>query len=754
MNEQKQKLDQTALLVFFPSVVALAIIPILMRATIIISQITEDAGLFKGTLDENTGDYYYVDIYSQCKAFAVVLFACIMLVIALLCCRYLFRRAEKRSLIYVGASVTFVLLSLASTLGAEHREVALYGVFDRAEGFFTTACYFVLFLFTMYALRKTENFRYVIIALMICFGTNLVIGLFQYTGNNLFLYDWFTAFAVDHRYEDMMQLNTFNAERKSMYGALYHYNYVGSFTGMIIPLFTVLALYGKKLIHKIVFALFAVAALFMLFASSARSGIIAIAAALVVGIFVFARVLIRRWKTTVTIVAAAAIVFIGANIALNNALFSRIPSLINDVIEFILPTSQDADLFDLLPVRSVDHNTDGTVSLTTQTDTVTIKFDPITQTYDMTDSSGTLLELNVDSNGYRTIDDADFAALNFQFVSSVEEMEYSDAFYIWFDGRDDSPLLFKLFNNKQIHLIDLNTGERITVENAEAIGFEGKEKLGSSRGYIWSRTLPLLKNCLVTGYGPDHFVYAFPQNDYLAKYYSYNEGFYITVDKPHNLYLQIAVSNGLIALIAFLVICVFYLIDSLRLYALKKQYRIEQVYGISVMLAIVGYLAAGLFNDSVVSVAPVFWILLGTGAALNTINRRMDKGECADPDEYVAPARAKSKKELSRDAEIEQQAGDLASKIRGEEAEQREATHKKMQEVMEQLKAAAAAEDAARKERSDKRRERRIAEENTPPKPKKTTITKEEADEMLARVRALREKTENQKNDSNTNGNA
>ena len=122
-------------------------------------------------------------------------------------------------------------------------------------------------------------------------------------------------------------------------------------------------------------------------------------------------------------------------------------------------------------------------------------------------------------------------------------------------------------------------------ENAAHIGFEGKEKIGSSRGYIWSRTFPLLENCLITGYGPDTFTYIFPQNDVLAKYYSYEQfgqGFYVTVDKPHNMYIQIFYSSGLIALLAFLGIVVFYLVDCFRLYALRREYRTEQAMGISV----------------------------------------------------------------------------------------------------------------------------------------------------------------------------
>ena len=37
----------------------------------------------------------------------------------------------------------------------------------------------------------------------------------------------------------------------------------------------------------------------------------------------------------------------------------------------------------------------------------------------------------------------------------------------------------------------------------------------------------------------------------------------------------------------------------------------------AVFSAIVSYCVAGIFNDSVVPVAPVFWVLLGLGIAMN-----------------------------------------------------------------------------------------------------------------------------------------
>ena len=98
------------------------------------------------------------------------------------------------------------------------------------------------------------------------------------------------------------------------YGALYNSNYMGSFTGLIIPLFTVMAMYSKKAVYRVLFIVFDLLSVFMLLGSSARSGIVAIAAALVVGIIVFARVIAKHWKPCVIAAASIAVVLVGANL--------------------------------------------------------------------------------------------------------------------------------------------------------------------------------------------------------------------------------------------------------------------------------------------------------------------------------------------------------------------------------------------------------------------------------------------------------
>lgn len=765
MNNNKAKIDLMALVMFLPSIIAAAIIPVIMHITQVLTPLEETYQFLGGNIIENEGEavqYQLFDVYSQGKGVAIIVMALIMIGMALVCCMSLFRRIEKRSLVYVGSAVVFVIMSLASALGSDYQSVAFFGEYDRAEGFWSLACYFVMFLFSMYAFRTYGNFRPLTIALFVAVGINTVIGITQLAGNSLVNQDWFINLIRDSSlkgYTLSAQTSTTN-----VYGTLYNGNYVGSFAGLIIPLFTVMAIYSRQWLWRILYIVFDLMTVFLLVGSTARSGVVAVAAALVVGIIVFARQIAKHWKPCVAIAAAGAVCIVGANFALDNRLFKRIPSLVQDAVGLFLPADEeDKDLYSKLPIREISTPGNSTLTFTAQNDTLTLTYDPEIKNYSFTDSTGTEVPYNstfilgitgynnlvinahysegcvdaslgetsarflIDSEGNLSIDentpyiagddgssfddsmgivtisdgtssfymeyDTDYQRLffvtaddenieynesitfpgrfdgvNLLLMSSEEESYIRDVVALTFNKDSGNSLFFMLENEKRIRMIHYRTANHFDPIKAESFGFDGKEKLGSSRGYIWSRTIPLLKNCLITGYGADTFTYIFPQNDVLAKYYSYEDfgqGFYVTVDKPHNLYLQIAYGNGMIALLAFLTICVFYLVDCFRLYALRREYRSEQIMGAAVMLGIVGYLAAGMFNDSVVHVAPLFWILLGTGAALNTINRRMDKNVVLDED-YI-PVNTKpepSASQLRKEREAADAGKQLAERIR------------------------------------------------------------------------------------------
>jgi hypothetical protein len=136
---------------------------------------------------------------------------------------------------------------------------------------------------------------------------------------------------------------------------------------------------------------------------------------------------------------------------------------------------------------------------------------------------------------------------------------------------------------------------------------------GTGRAYIWSKTLDLIKERPIFGYGLDTLAYFFPQDDPM-KNAGLNDPNTI-VDKPHNMYIGIAFGAGIIALLAFLVLLFRHAWQHIAL--LKKRIRTErQVILASLFAGWCAYLVQALFNDSVIGTGVVFWILFGVSISL------------------------------------------------------------------------------------------------------------------------------------------
>lgn len=115
----------------------------------------------------------------------------------------------------------------------------------------------------------------------------------------------------------------------------------------------------------------------------------------------------------------------------------------------------------------------------------------------------------------------------------------------------------------------------------------------SGRAYMWKRAIPVLKDSILLGKGPGTYLHYVPQfherGDQIGFYHR-------AIDRPHNMFINIWASSGLLSLIA-LGSLVFKKLKTSKNYPLK--------------LAIIGYLMAGVFTDSVLCVTPYFSLLLG-----------------------------------------------------------------------------------------------------------------------------------------------
>ena len=134
-------------------------------------------------------------------------------------------------------------------------------------------------------------------------------------------------------------------------------------------------------------------------------------------------------------------------------------------------------------------------------------------------------------------------------------------------------------------------------------------KVGSNRMYIYKTTVPLLFKNPLLGSGPDTFQVAYPQE----KYRDF-KGRMLILDKAHSEYLQLGVTLGFPALIAYLWFLVVVLKKSFCAIKPKRKYQI------AVFLAVISYLVQATFNISVIAVAPVLWVLLGLNFVVVDLN--------------------------------------------------------------------------------------------------------------------------------------
>jgi len=160
---------------------------------------------------------------------------------------------------------------------------------------------------------------------------------------------------------------------------------------------------------------------------------------------------------------------------------------------------------------------------------------------------------------------------------------------------------FLIENNKAgLELYDIYGTEVKNVE-IDKLGFDGVERFASSRGYIWSRSLPLIRENIIKGVGADVYALEFPQRDYLGKISTFGK-YTHAVDKPHNIYLYIVISFGLVGCILFCGVIVSALVS-----LVKK----SSDGGKTLLLSIISMCITWTFNDSMLYYASLFWILLG-----------------------------------------------------------------------------------------------------------------------------------------------
>lgn len=209
----------------------------------------------------------------------------------------------------------------------------------------------------------------------------------------------------------------------------------------------------------------------------------------------------------------------------------------------------------------------------------------------------------------------------------LDEKKFSDFCFGCFEQNGISYLFFRhndinwTFTKdtpKGVYSFISTYGKLENIESAEKAYSTKFDGLFTYRGYIWNRTVPLLKKYFLMGSGPNTFGLVFPQNDYVDRSKAGSGFYYEILTKPHNMYLQTAVQTGVVSCMALLVfggLCMKTLFQ--RLYkACKKNNDFNIKILMTFIIAIMAYCILGITNDSSVAVAPTFWLLSGLGIGM------------------------------------------------------------------------------------------------------------------------------------------
>lgn len=593
LNGKARKYRDENIMYILPLIMAVAFVPII----VFFKQLPLDDVSKQFWPTDNNSDFfsYYKSIFIMVSAAGAILL-------------FLFKSYQqginfKKVNIYIPVAVYSFFVILSAVL-SKYPSVSANGFADRYEGAYVLLSYMVLLLATVNFLNGEKQIRIFLGLLFVSAAIIGLIGLFQFFGLDLFKSMFGKLLILPSKYHNLAETMSFQFNKYTIYSTLYNTNFVGSYMAMLFPITLISFLMVKKRLVKISLGVLTVILFMNWVGCRSRAGYVGGALALIVAIIFLRKEILKKIKLAIAVVGAFVIIFFIMNAVSDGALAGRIlPQIGNNAssqsTEKGQPTQQ------IKPFGFEDIKLDSKkVSIIGSIETLSLVLEENQVHFLATDGSD--LNFNSGEDGKMSFLDSRYEGI------SIIKDQKQNLFRIIVGAKQ-----VLLFVDKNGFKIVGQKGKLIDrLENVEKFGFEGNETLGSSRGYIWSRSIPLLKHYLFVGSGPDTYAFVFPQFDVVGKLKAFDKVSEI-VDKPHNMYLQIGINTGVVSLIAIIALFAMYLVSCIKLYIRCKFTNMYEVIGVAIFAAVSGYLGAAFFNDSLVSVAPVFWVLLGLGISCN-----------------------------------------------------------------------------------------------------------------------------------------
>jgi hypothetical protein len=519
------------------------------------------------------------------------------------------------------ASGVFLLFALISTILSDYSYTAWHGTYDRGEGFWIWFAYFIVFFGAMFYVREEKHAKVILWGLIFSSIIMGVFGLSQFMQRDLFgngFVQWLVTSGVAE------YINDFAIVFPTAFGTLYNPNTFGLYTAMLTPIliFTGITYDGKKIIN--VLLLIAGGLMFVgIFGSRSLGGMVGIAAAVgLIVVTLFCTLGYRIYKKQILL----------PKLRLSNATpwLAGVAVLAVVIVSlFFIPIINDRLILQWERFNSaVRAEYQPTFDFTFAGDTMHVFFggEPVfSATVERDIYPG--FEVPLSERGeWITVRDATGGIVPMlTYIPEEERIVYI------FDVPNFQHISFTyvsnafVYNNMVFVRIDnviygfSSVGQYIDMTvPIPSFGFRGREQWGSSRGYIFSRSFPLLPRYWLIGSGPDSYINVFPQHDIIGKMQNLPSPYQI-VDKAHNLYIQTWITTGGISALTLIFIFSHYLITTFLFLVrtIGKKSRFDYGLQMGLLAGIGAFCVASLSTDSIIGSTGVFFVLLGLGYGVN-----------------------------------------------------------------------------------------------------------------------------------------
>ena len=579
------------------SILAAGIVPLIMRT------FTYDSHL--SGYEWFPSDGTVVDIFLAYKSFAIITIG-ICMAIALAYRAYEHEKFPVTRLFMV--LFAYAALVLISGIASKWKGFAFGGSYEMFESVLVVLCYVMFAFYTFTDVKNEKTVRTLLKWTGIFVLILMLIGVFQGFGADFFATKFGKVLYSTPSFWSSLDSLVIRMPKGTSYSTLYNPNYFSLYLALVLPMAVAAFFAVKEKKARILSGAIIVCSVILLITDISITGVMSL---VISGIITLLVVLSRNKKPFIAAASILAVVIVIG-------------------IVLVVAVKPVQELF----LRKINADptplTAGTLKdIETNTDNVTLDFK---------DGSKCAIEYSFDDNSQMTVtaqdkegndltatwngSSADITDANGTVLCSVIPKSTEDGqnfVSISVDTRE-----FYFIQDEDGYEYITGSGKLVKLDNDIKSAGVFPEDFFSNRGIIWNRTLPLLPKHIIIGSGQNTFLMDYPQNNYVMKSLLI-ESETTSIDvKPHNLYLQQWVENGLIAMILYLVAVIGYLVQTasvIRKHDIRKP---MTIFAIGAFAGILAHLAAGIANDSNVCTSPVMWVLLGLGFAINEIIRHED----------------------------------------------------------------------------------------------------------------------------------